>query len=64
MNDKSRRAIQKYVREHGGAYDGIEKLWGDKSLHLFSVTAAEYADPDATFSTRIPGVATDQLDFS
>ncbi|WP_227353859.1 GNAT family N-acetyltransferase [Haladaptatus salinisoli] len=46
-NEKSRRAIEKYVDAHGGQYDGILRNWhpdGDEVLdsHRFTVTREQW----------------------
>lgn len=46
-NEKSRRAIEKYVEKHGGQYDGILRNWrpvGDevRDSHRFTVTREQW----------------------
>lgn len=47
-NEKSKRAIQRYVEAHGGQYEGGLRNWvpmGDAvaDLHRYTVTRAQYA---------------------
>ena len=48
-NEKSKRAIEKYVEAHGGQYDGILRNWvpmGDevRDLHRYTITREQYWD--------------------
>jgi RimJ/RimL family protein N-acetyltransferase len=48
-NDKSERAIEKYVDAHGGQYDGVLRNWvpdGDevRDLHRYTVSADQYRE--------------------
>lgn len=48
-NEKSKRAIEKYVDRHGGQYDGILRNWipkGDevRDIHRYTVSREQYDD--------------------
>lgn len=48
-NEKSRRAIEKYVDTHGGRQEGTLRNWtdhgdGPTTVHRYSVTSEEYRD--------------------
>ena len=48
-NEKSRRAIEKYIESHGGRQEGILRNWADHgdgpaTVHRYSVTQAEYRE--------------------
>ena len=48
-NEKSRRAIEKYVEAHGGQYDGVLRNWvpmdGEVAdLHRYTVTRDQYVE--------------------
>ncbi|WP_224447394.1 GNAT family N-acetyltransferase [Haloprofundus salilacus] len=48
-NEKSKRAIERYVEEHGGQYDGILRNWipkGDevRDLHRYTVSRKQYLE--------------------
>ena len=59
-NEKSKRAIEKYVEAHGGQYDGVLRNWvpmGDRidDLHRYTVTREQWernrSDEDGTATT-------------
>lgn len=72
-NDRSRRAIEKFVRRYGGAYYGSPptvpsryRTDGDAPVvvhHEWVITREQYETGDAGLSTLVPGVAYDDLDF-
>ena len=48
-NEKSRRAIEKYVDRYGGQYEGLLRNWqktsdGIVDVHRYTITAEQYAD--------------------
>jgi ribosomal-protein-alanine N-acetyltransferase len=52
-NEKSRRAVEKYVDAHGGSHDGRLRNWdatGDepRDLHRYTVSAEEYEEATAS----------------
>ncbi len=60
-NDRSRRAIEKYVEAFGGQYDGLLRNFvptddGVRDLHRFTVTREQYREAveDASDEERIP----------
>ena len=48
-NEKSERAIRKYVEAHGGQYDGVLRNWvpmdeGVDDLHRYTVTREQWTE--------------------
>lgn len=67
-NDRSRRAIEKFVRRYGGAYYGSpptvpSSADGVDRRHEWVLTREQYDAGEAGLSTLVPGVAYEDLAF-
>lgn len=72
-NDRSRRAIEKFVRRYGGAYYGSAPTVGSESEnddsrsivahHEWVVTREQFRSGERGISSFVPGVAYDEVEF-
>ena len=72
-NDRSRRAIEKFVRRYGGAYAGsvptVPSRYEDSDEtpvvphHEWTITREQYATGDRGISTLVPGVEYEEVEL-